>query len=163
MLPLGRKSSASGAPKKAYTFQAPPPPPPEWVTEVVPKYVTHDLDTLTAEEQMTKYLIVIRGPNDPTCSQERRRQKNEPQAARGEMRPMRLIRARPREQWRQDIRKLLDDGVARTFNHICIELIDHDSATCFQEFPEQALWDLVLGGVVEYTPRAPVYFRKRAA
>ncbi len=55
----------------------------------------------------------------------------------------------------------LADGVPRTFNRLGVELLDKTADVLFGTAFDDALWLLVEQGVLVYTTRAPVRFRRR--
>lgn len=161
-------------PKPAHRTPAPRAPPAKsalveskknWVTGYVPFHLIpkderpelseEDLQTVT----LSRYQVVIRGPDDPVCSSEQKRQKNLPNASGGDTTPHRRMRKWTVDDCRASITSLLTDGTPRTFNAICVELYDKSSSVAFGETPEDALWSLVVDGVIEQTTAAPFYFR----
>lgn len=102
---------------------------------------------------MNAYTVMVRGGNDP----ERRKSGIES----GDIAPHHTIKKTKPEEWAPRILKLLSDGQPRTLNRIGVELIDKTAdITAFTTFGA-GLWLLVERGNVEYTPKAPVYFRIR--
>ncbi len=139
----------------------------EWVTGYVPFHLTppEELEGLTDAERevvkLSRYQVVIRGPDDPVCASERKRQKNLPNASGGDTRPHLRMRKWSLDDCRASITTLLTDGTPRTFNAICVELFDKTSSVAFGETPEDALWSLIVDGIIEHSTVTPFLFRMK--
>lgn len=101
-----------------------------------------------------QYIVLIRDRKDP----ERKLRGKE----QGDVAPHLTMRRTPAEEWAKMIAKHMADGVPRTFNRIAVELLDKTAdVVCTTPFLD-ALWLLVERLELEYTPVAPVYFRRVA-
>lgn len=98
------------------------------------------------------YVLMIRHPSDP----ERRRRGSET----GDIAPHRTLAKVPVETFMRSIANLLTDGEPRSFNRISVELTDKTADVTTDSPFEEALWRLVEAGRVEFTPDAPVLFRR---
>lgn len=90
------------------------------------------------------YIIVIRSPDDP---------KRTPRRRDGDKAPHLTLLKQSMHRWRDAISALLEDGKARTFNAICVELSGLTADICLDEAPEHALWSLEKNGA-SCTPRS---------
>lgn len=120
---------------------------PEWVTGLA-----------VDRSGVAAFVHLVRAPDDP------------PEAPRGSgserrklwgVAPHVAIEKRSRDDWRQEIVKLMVDGKARTFNAICVTLTGLTADVCFGLPPDGALWMLVEEQLLEHTLTAPVLFRWR--
>jgi hypothetical protein len=116
-----------------------------WVTRWRPDY---------AEHPMSQYTIMIRGESDP----ERRERGREA----GDVAPHRTLEKGKVEDFERAIVELLSDGRERTFNAISVEMLDKPADITAGSKVEEALWNCVLRGEVEFTTVAPILFRARA-
>lgn len=100
-----------------------------------------------------QFILMIRHPDDP----ERQGRGSET----GDIAPHRtLARLAPDEVMRA-IHERLADGRPRTFNRLSVELFDKTADITGGTVVEEALWQLVERGDVEFTHDAPVLFRAR--
>lgn len=102
-----------------------------------------------------KYVVIIRGKDDPVETKKRGHVDNP-----GGISWKEVDKHSP-EEWRKRIVTLLKDGVPRTFNHIAVVLSGHTADVVFQKNPEKGLWLAVERGELEYTNEAPILFRIR--
>ena len=101
-----------------------------------------------------KYIIMIRGPDDPERSSRKERQK------RGERHDWyRSLNKKPVGEWKLLLLANLADGIPKTFNRICVEIMDKTADMVAGYNPEEALWNLCGDGKVEFTGHAPTLFR----
>lgn len=112
----------------------------DWITGALPD-----------RSGMSAYVVLIRSPDDP---------KRAPRQKGSDKAPHLTLRKQPVTKWRDAIAALLDDGRARTFNAICLELSGLTADICFDEVPEHALWSLVSDSRLTYSTTAPILFRK---
>ncbi len=64
-------------------------------------------------------------------------------------------------EWKRRLLKHLSDREPRTFNRICVELLDKTADIMFTTIVDDALWDLVRLKQIEHTTESPVLFRVR--
>jgi len=107
---------------------------------------------LPSQEGLHQYVVLIRDWRDP-----QRRLRGSEQ---GDVAPHLTLRKTPAATWAEQIAKHMEDGVPRTFNRIAVELLDKTADVVSTTPFLDGLWLLVEKQVLEYTPRAPVYFRK---
>lgn len=119
----------------------------EWLSDCRPDYAADP-------DPMAKYIIMVRGPEDPERTPRHLRNPESPNW-------YRHLKSTPIKVWRERLLRQLADGEARTFNRLGVELIDKTADTLHGSVVEEALWSLCLDGLVEFTPRSPVYFRLR--
>lgn len=62
----------------------------------------------------------------------------------------------------REVASHLSDGVSRTFSRIAVELVDKTADVVCDTPVEAGLWLLVEQERIEYTPAAPVFFRRVA-
>lgn len=98
-----------------------------------------------------KYLIMIRGPNDP----ERRPGRQD------DVFPHHTLAKMKFEDIRDRILSHLMDGEPRTLNRIGVELWDKTSDITGMTQVEEALWVLVEDYKLEHTMSTPILFRVR--
>lgn len=115
----------------------------EWLTGVRPSY----------EEPLAQFTIMIRGDDDPARRQRGREA--------GDVAPHRAIAKASTESFERMIAALMADGRERTFNAISIELLDKPADVTAGTRVEEALWNCVLRGEIEFTSVAPILFRRR--
>lgn len=108
---------------------------------------------------LNAFVVVIREPHDP----ERRPRELSAQYGRAWQRWKRKLKKTLIEEVAEQIMAHLEDGVARTLNRISVEMLDTTADVTFGTKFEEALWLLVRQKRVEYTPKAPVLFRKRTS
>lgn len=115
-----------------------------------------DWFTGTADRSgLSAFTHLIRAKGDP----EERKARG---GAKSDKTPHKTLERTPVETWRKQLLDLLVDGEPRTFNRICVEVVDgHTADVCFQENPNRALWQLVDEGLVEHTTDAPILFRRK--
>jgi len=99
------------------------------------------------------YLVLVR---DSLRDPQRRLRGSEA----GDVAPHRALKKTRPEEWAEKIVALLEDGKPRTFNAIAVELLDKTADVVGGTPVEKGLWLLVERGVLEYTPKAPIYFRR---
>lgn len=112
-----------------------------WVSRCRPSY----------EDPMAQFTIMIRGNKDPE------RRKRGLQA--GDIAPHRTLAKGSVEDFERAIVKLLSDRSERTFNALSIEMFDKPADITAGTKVEEALWNCVLRGDVEFTTEAPILFR----
>lgn len=144
-----------GAPSKAKTKS----PKEEWTYGTFPSYLVVPDDEIPEDDKLQKFVIMIRGPNDPEDTAQGRRRRGERRAARG-MLDWKDLNRRGLVSWKEAIWSIIKDGAPRTFNHLMVELCDRTADFCAGRAPETALWDLVYAKVVEHTMNAPILFRR---
>lgn len=98
------------------------------------------------------YVALIKGPSDPERS-------GRPRGGRADRAPHRTNAATPAAEWAERIAAHMADGEARTFNRICVELLDQEASICHGGPVEEGLWALVGAGRLAHTMDAPVLFR----
>lgn len=125
---------------------APAHPDDAWVTGVLPD-----------RTGMRAYVIVIRDANDPSPPPKAALHKDRDKT------PHLTLRKQTIEWWRDQIAATLADGVARTFNALCVIVGGVTADICLGELPEHALWSLVAESRVAYSMMAPIKFRSNAA
>jgi hypothetical protein len=101
---------------------------------------------------MTRYTIMIRGPDDP----ERRPR---PVGGQEDKQPHYTIAKMSDSQIAKLIVNHLSDGVPRTLHRLSVELWDKSSSITGGTKVEDVLWQLVLDRTLEFTREAPVLFR----
>lgn len=153
MLRFRNRYESNSTPAKAKTPQEP-----EW-SFGLPTYVALPREQLTDEDRLQRFTTMIRGPKDPICTAERKRNNNEPLAALGALSWKEISKVSVVD-WKKAIWRVIGDGEPRTFNQICIEVCDRTADICSGHTIEWALWDFVLAKVVEHTSWAPILFRK---
>lgn len=114
----------------------------EWFTRVRPSY---------AHDPMLQFTIMIRGENDP----ERRQRGREA----GDVTPHHTIAKASTKTFEHAIASLMSDGHERTFNAISIEVLDKPADVTGGSRFEDAIWNCVLRGDLEFTAVAPILFR----
>ena len=103
---------------------------------------------------MFDYVVLIRDQHDP----ERKKRGREA----GDVKPHLTLRKTTAVDWAERIASHLSDGVPRTFNRIAVELVDKTADVVCDTPVEAGLWLLVEQERIEYTPAAPVFFRRVA-
>lgn len=104
------------------------------------------------------YVVLIRAPDDPERAP---RPKGRGRVATQDVAPHLTIRRTPASTWASKIAAHMNDGTPRTFNRIAMELTGKTADVVATTTFHDAIWLLVEQGVLEYTPDAPVLFRKR--
>lgn len=104
-----------------------------------------------AADPMSQYTIMIRGENDP-----KRRQRGREA---GDVTPHRTLAKGNVEDFERAIVALLSDGRERTFNAISVDLLDKPADVTGGTKFEDAVWNCVLRGEIEFTTVAPILFR----
>lgn len=117
----------------------------EWFSRMIPD-----------REGASAFIIMIRGEGDPQPPKKAARHSDRDKA------PHLTLRKQSVSQWRERICAVLSDGVARTFNAMCVTIAGLTADICGGEIPEDALWSLVQDGAVEFTTVAPILFRSAA-
>lgn len=105
---------------------------------------------------IAKYCHLVWGPDDPKRSPR-------PKGGRADRFPHQTNKKTERAEWALRIEALMDDGQPRTFNAMCVELLDQEASIAFEGPVDEALWHLVAQGRLEHTMDVPVYFRRSAA
>lgn len=119
------------------------------------QWVTHCM----IDPKTASYAIVVRGPNDPE-----RKPKPKDHALRDKA-PHLMLRKKMKtpegaKMLGDAMLALLQDGKERTFNAICVEVLDLESSICFREEPENVIWKLAVDGLIEFTRFGePIRFR----
>jgi hypothetical protein len=98
------------------------------------------------------YVHLIRAPDDPARSPR-------PKGGQPDRFPHRTLGEIPVERCAEMILALLDDGRARTFNAICVELFDKTADIALGSPLDRSLWQLAADSRLEYTLAAPIRFR----
>ena len=101
---------------------------------------------------IARYVHLIRGPSDPERSPR-------PVGGRDDRAPHLTLATVTVADCRAQILALLGDGLARTFNAIGVELLDHTADTLSGSPYDCALWQLVEDDELEHTLDAPIAFR----
>lgn len=91
---------------------------------------------------ITKYLHLIRDMKDPIESMPRGKGKRDSTHWR---------KAWTTESFRNELLKLMRDGVPRTFNRMCVEITGTTADVWFEKEPDAALWELVEERVLWWT------------
>lgn len=104
------------------------------------------------------YVILIRSPDDPERAP---RPKGRGRVATQDYAPHLTIAKTSPAVWASTIAAHMKDGIPRTFNRIAVELVGKTADVVGGTTFEDGLWLLVERGLLEYTPDAPVLFRKR--
>lgn len=104
------------------------------------------------------YTVLIRGSDDPERAP---RPKGRGRVATQDVTPHLTIAKTTATVWASRIAAHMNDGILRTFNRIAVELTGKTADVVFKTTFEDGLWLLVERGLLEYTPEAPVLFRKR--
>lgn len=105
---------------------------------------------------MSAYCVLVWGPDDPARSAR-------PKGGVADKTPHQTNKKTSRAAWALRIEALMEDGVERTFNRMCIEMIDQEASLAHGGPIEEALWMLVAQGRLEHTMEVPVYFRHAEA
>lgn len=105
---------------------------------------------------MAAYVVLIRAPEDP----ERGGRNLGPE--RDDVAPHLTQRKTPADEWSPRILESLADGVPRTFNRICVEMLNQTADVACDGPLEEALWMLVGTGRLAHTMQAPIYFALNA-
>jgi hypothetical protein len=105
------------------------------------------------------FTIIIREDNDP----ERQPRHLSAQYGRVWRAWKRKLKETSLKEIAEEIMTHLEDGVARTFNCISVEMLDKTADITFDTKFEDALWLLVIQKQVEYSQNAPILFRKRGS
>lgn len=110
-----------------------------------------------------KYVIIMRAPGDPE-RQDKAPSLGGTTSGTEKIEALRQLRKASVESWRERILEHLADDVPRTFNRICVELVDKTADHMSRSNAEAALWQLVEDEkLVEHTMKAPILFRRRTA
>lgn len=117
------------------------------------RWVTYVRPVFTGAEA---YIHLVRAPDDP---ERKKWERGERDLAAEWLRN--LNRSEP-SFWQPKLLALLQDGAARTFNRIGVELIDKTADVLFGTPVETALWDLLERGAIEMRNHTPILFRRVA-
>jgi hypothetical protein len=101
-----------------------------------------------------RYVHLIRHPDDPERSPR-------PKGGVADKAPHVTLDKTTLRQWKPQLRRQLSDGIPRTFNRLCVELLGFTADVAFNTPVDEALWWLVRFGEVEHTTKAPILFRRR--
>lgn len=99
-----------------------------------------------------QYTVLVWAPEDPERSPR-------PKGGRKDKAPHRTAEATPVDVWREKLVALMADGTPRTFNRMCVELLDQEASIHHGSPVQDALWALVEEGRLAHTMRIPIYFR----
>lgn len=113
-----------------------------------------------AREGAHQYTVMVRSPLDPERAPR-------PEGGQKDRRPHLTFNKMEVEQLEAallgELERLADREISPTFNELGVNLWDKTADVMGGTKVEDALWNLVRQGKVEYTPRAPVRFRTRRA
>ncbi len=105
------------------------------------------------------FLHIVRAESDPArLSREQRQKKHGAEVSQIWKKAMHVSQV---PKWREEIIKLLEDGLARTFNRIVLEISkgEYTADVAMGKAPDVALWQLVTEWELSFTNESPVYFR----
>jgi len=117
----------------------------------IPEARVYHCCTPVSHAGMAKYCHLVWGPDDPKRSPR-------PKGGRDDKQPHLTNAKTSRGEWALRIEALMEDGEPRTFNRICVELLDQEASIGFEGPLDEALWGLVEQGRLAHTMEVPVYF-----